>query len=46
MLHSSLSAIEEHQKQERIQGALTYENLPKQGGVSFVISIPIESMPR
>ena len=31
---------------ERHQGSLTYENLPKQGGVSFVITIPIESMLR
>jgi signal transduction histidine kinase len=31
---------------ERHQGSLFYENLPKQGGVSFVITIPVESVPR
>lgn len=31
---------------ERHQGSLTYENLPSQAGVSFMISIPVGSMPR
>jgi C4-dicarboxylate-specific signal transduction histidine kinase len=31
---------------ERHQGSLTYENLPSQGGVSFMISIPVGSIPR
>jgi signal transduction histidine kinase len=31
---------------ERHQGSLIYENLPSQGGVSFVISIPLGGMPR
>jgi len=31
---------------ERHQGSLTHENLPSQGGVSFVISIPVGSTPR
>lgn len=31
---------------ERHQGSLTYENLPNSGGVSFMISIPVGSMPR
>jgi signal transduction histidine kinase len=31
---------------ERHQGSLTYENLPSQAGVSFVISIPVGSTPR
>ena len=31
---------------ERHQGSLIYENLPSQGGVSFVITIPVGSMLR
>jgi signal transduction histidine kinase len=31
---------------ERHQGSLTYENLPSQSGVSFVISIPLGGMSR